>query len=132
MQMEPDATTDGLDHLQRAAREVLGAARSFLDAVEEMVEDRERLSGAAESVAGVVTDLLDRGKSKGTDSPMGGAASWASDTWASSQWSQPNSPSDPSESAANSHGDSADLDAQSSAGEPPAAKPKKVRRIPVD
>ena len=70
--MEPDddtgAAADGADHLQRAAREVIGAARSFLDAVEELVEDRERLSGVAERIAGAVSDLVDRSSSR---SPWG-------------------------------------------------------------
>ena len=46
--------SEGIDHLQRAARELVAAARSFLDVVEQVVEDDERLSGAASSIAGLV------------------------------------------------------------------------------
>jgi len=45
---------DGVEHLQAAAHEMLAAARSFLDVVEDVVSDREKLSGVASSV----TDLL--------------------------------------------------------------------------
>jgi len=41
-------------HLQAAAREMVAAARTFLDAVEAVVEDDERLGRAV----GGVTDLL--------------------------------------------------------------------------
>lgn len=51
---DDDAGAQGVEHLQAAARELLLAARSFLNVVEEVVEDRDRLAGAA---AGV-TDLL--------------------------------------------------------------------------
>lgn len=45
---------DGVEHLQVAAHEMLAAARSFLDVVEDVVSDREKLSGVAASV----TELL--------------------------------------------------------------------------
>ena len=44
----------GVEHLQAAAHEMLAAARSFLDVVEDVVSDREKLSGVAHSL----TDLL--------------------------------------------------------------------------
>lgn len=48
---------EGLDHLQNAAKELVAAARSFLDVAEEVIEDDARFSGAAASVA----DLVSRG-----------------------------------------------------------------------
>ncbi len=51
----PDATvSDGMEHLQVAANEMIAAARVFLNVIEEVVADREKLA----SVAGGVTDLL--------------------------------------------------------------------------
>lgn len=34
----------GVEHLQTAARELIGAARAFLDVIEEVVEDREKVA----------------------------------------------------------------------------------------
>ena len=48
------AADEGVAHLQAAAREMVAAAREFLDAVEHVVEDDDRLSRAA----GGVTDLF--------------------------------------------------------------------------
>lgn len=45
---------DGVEHLQAAAHEMLAAARSFLDVVEDVVSDRDKLGG----VAATFTDLL--------------------------------------------------------------------------
>jgi hypothetical protein len=45
---------DGVAHLQAAAREMVAAGRSFLDAVEDMVEDNDRMAGVMTGV----TDLL--------------------------------------------------------------------------
>ena len=50
-----DSAADGVEHLQVAAREMLAAARSFLDAVEVVVGDRDKMS----SVVSVVTDLFE-------------------------------------------------------------------------
>ena len=55
-EMDDQRAADGVEHLQRAARELLAAARSFLDVVEDVVEDRDRLSGAAASVVDLVRD----------------------------------------------------------------------------
>lgn len=60
---------DGLAHLQAAAREMVAAGRSFLDAVEEAVSDDDRMA----SVLGGMTDLLgqvtDAVSKLGTTSP---------------------------------------------------------------
>ena len=43
---DPDARLQaGLDHLQRAAREVIAASRALLDVAEELVEDPKAASG---------------------------------------------------------------------------------------
>ncbi len=62
--MNEDRAAEGVDHLQRAAREVVAAARSFLDVVEELVEDRaalEEVSAAVSGVAGVLGQAVRRG-----------------------------------------------------------------------
>ena len=55
--MDDRRTTEGVEHLQAAARELLSAARAFLDVVEEVVEDPEKVSNAASGVS----DLLRSG-----------------------------------------------------------------------
>ncbi len=54
---DEDRGAEGVEHLQAAARELLAAARSFLSVVEDVVEDPDRLAGAASGVA----DLLRSG-----------------------------------------------------------------------
>lgn len=44
----------GIEHLQTAAHEMLAAARAFLDVVEDVVSDRDKLGGVASSL----TDLF--------------------------------------------------------------------------
>jgi hypothetical protein len=56
--MDERRTAEGVEHLQAAARELLSAARAFLDVVEDVVEDSDRLSGAASSVADLVRATL--------------------------------------------------------------------------
>ena len=48
---EPRAQ-DGIDHLQRAALELIAAARAFLDVAEDVVDDRDRFTEAAGTVSG--------------------------------------------------------------------------------
>ncbi len=56
--MAPMAATDGhsddLDRLRGAAQELISAARGFLDAVEEVVTDEDRLRAVADGVGDVV------------------------------------------------------------------------------
>lgn len=58
--MDDPRAAEGVEHLQRAARELLQAARSFLDVVEDVVEDPERLGGAAAGLVDVVRSGLGR------------------------------------------------------------------------
>ncbi|CAN5708849.1 hypothetical protein BH10ACT3_BH10ACT3_09670 [soil metagenome] len=71
--MTDPRAAEGVEHLQRAAREMLKAARSFLDVVEDVVEDPERLTGAAAGFADLVRSGLGR-----QDAPWTRAA-WADD-----------------------------------------------------
>lgn len=73
--MDDPRAADSAEHLQTAARELIRAARSFLDLVEDVVEDPERLAGAASSVAGMVRDGL------GQLDRNGRAAPWADPAW---------------------------------------------------
>ena len=64
-----DAAREGLEHLQAAAHEMVAAARSMLDAVEELIDDPRAavamatafgtmsrlVEGAVASVSGVIT-----------------------------------------------------------------------------
>lgn len=59
--MDERRTAEGVEHLQAAARELLGAARAFLDVVEEVVEDSDRLSGAAATISDLVRNFTGRG-----------------------------------------------------------------------
>ena len=63
---EPDERiAAGLDHLQRAAREVIAASRALLDVAEELVEDPH----AAAGVVDLLGSLAERGKSAVPRSP---------------------------------------------------------------
>ncbi len=55
--MNRDDTSAGVEHLQNAAREMIAAARLFLDAAEEVVEDPQVVSELGGAVRGVVSDL---------------------------------------------------------------------------
>ena len=61
----------GAEHLQAAGREFLAAARSLLDAVEEVVEDRARLGELAESFTGFLGELAET--ARGDRTPWGRA-----------------------------------------------------------
>lgn len=80
--MNDERAAEGLDHLQRAAREMVAAARSFLDVVEELVEDRTALAEAAATVtglAGAVTDAVRGGL--GGRGPADRPEPWETAAW---------------------------------------------------
>jgi hypothetical protein len=56
----------GIDHLQRAAREVIAASRALLDVAEELVEDPKAASG--------IIDLLGSVAARAGRTPGSGAA----------------------------------------------------------
>ena len=72
-----DSGTDGVEHLQTAAREVIAAARSFLDAAEPFVADPERMrsvASVAERLLAEATAAVDRRgatRSRGDAEPDG-------------------------------------------------------------
>ena len=51
--------TEGVSHLQAAARELVAAARSFLDVVEEVVNDDDRLAEMVEQVTDTLRGAAD-------------------------------------------------------------------------
>ena len=105
-------TADGVEHLQRAAREMIKAARSFLDLVEEVVEDPDRITEAASSVTEMV-----KGSFTKQEQP-----------WERSAWpeSDADSATDAATDAATEVPDSAEPAPKKT---PPSSR---VRRIPVD
>ncbi len=60
----------GLEHLQRAAREVIAASRALLDVAEELVDDPKGAAGLAEVLGGLASRLPRPGPG------AGGSASW--------------------------------------------------------
>lgn len=86
--MNPDASTDrgdgppheptfaeGVEHLQSAANELIEAARTFLNVVEDVVADRDKLQAATAGLADLVgsagdalTGLIGRAASNGAAS----------------------------------------------------------------
>jgi hypothetical protein len=55
VRVQETRATDAVDHLQSAALELIEAARAFLDVLEELVADRDRLGEAAEVVGAAAT-----------------------------------------------------------------------------
>lgn len=60
-----DHAREGLEHLQAAAREVIQATRSLLDAAEELVEDPSAVQSVVASVAAVAQAAAARLRSPG-------------------------------------------------------------------
>jgi hypothetical protein len=49
--MNDERAAKGIEHLQGAALEMIEAARAFLDVVEELVNDREKVAEAASTLS---------------------------------------------------------------------------------
>jgi hypothetical protein len=47
---DSDRTAEGIDHLQAAALEMIEAARAFLDVMEDVVGDRDKIEDAVAAV----------------------------------------------------------------------------------
>ena len=117
-------STEGVEHVQRAAREMIKAARSFLDLVEEVVDDPDRITEAAASVADMVK----------------GSFSKPEQPWERSAWSETDSDTETgAESEADSESDSHAESGSAPMKEPESPPPSKrtppssrVRRIAVD
>lgn len=76
--MTEDRAADGLDHLQRAGRELIAAARAFLDVAEDVVADRERVAEVvafvgtvAEAAGDAAGDAVRGARRAATDEPPG-------------------------------------------------------------
>jgi hypothetical protein len=109
-------TADGVEHLQRAAREMIKAARSFLDLVEEVVEDPDRITEAASSVTEMV-----KGSFTKQEQP-----------WERSAWPESDADSD-TEADADAATDAATEVPDSAEPAPKKTPPSsRVRRITVD
>jgi hypothetical protein len=57
-----DPTREGLDHLQAAAREMIAAARSFLDAAEDLVDDPKAAEAVFDTLGSVVRTAARRAR----------------------------------------------------------------------
>jgi hypothetical protein len=84
---EAQAVAKGVEHLQVAAREMIAAARAFLDVVEELVNDPDKVGevvDAVSTVASTVTDAARRTAGStpsrsAKDGPTGSGSSDSSD-----------------------------------------------------
>ena len=63
-----DKVQQGLEHLQAAAREMIHATRSLLDAAEELVDDPKAVQGLVGTLATVAQAAAGRLRSTGTPS----------------------------------------------------------------
>ena len=64
---------EGVEHLQTAAKELIAAARAFLDVMDDFVDDRERLNSAVSSLGSAVRSASGQGPtSEGSDDPLSG------------------------------------------------------------
>jgi hypothetical protein len=79
---EAQAVAKGVEHLQVAAREMIAAARAFLDVVEELVNDPDKVGevvDAVSTVASTVTDAARRTAGSTKDSSTASGSADASD-----------------------------------------------------
>ena len=122
----------GAEHLQAAGREFLAAARSLLDAVEEVVEDRARLGELAESFTGFLGELAET--ARGDRTPWGRAVRVEDPV-------PPAAGPDSGSDAGPDSGSDAGADAGTESGapvdggpppEPGRPRSGRVRRIPLD
>jgi hypothetical protein len=60
--MTDERATRGVEHLQAAAMEMIAAARAFLDVVEDVVADREKMADVVSAVGTVARDVGDAAK----------------------------------------------------------------------
>jgi len=131
----------GAEHLQAAGREFLAAARSLLDAVEEVVEDRARLGELAESFTGFLGELAE--SARGDRTPWGRAVR-VDDPGPAAPGDDPG-PAAPGDGAGPTDGTGAAPVADDGAGptdgtpvdagpppEPGRPRSGRVRRIPLD
>ena len=130
MQVNEERAAEGIDHLQRAAREMVAAARSFLDVVEELVEDRAALADVAAAVSGAAAAVGDVVRT-GLGSR---AAPWEAAAWGDPPFEDDHTGAD----AASADEPVADLRDRATEAVPEPGpstgpdRPSRVRRIAVD
>jgi hypothetical protein len=62
-----DRATDGLAHLQAAAKEAIAAARAFLDVAEDLVADPAAVTAVVDAIGGAVRTVARRGREAAGD-----------------------------------------------------------------
>lgn len=77
---DQDPGAAGVEHLQRAAREMVAAARSFLDAIEKVVDDRDALREVSATVTGLAATVGETFN----EAVRGRPAPWAEAAWTES------------------------------------------------
>jgi len=60
--MSDERTAEGLGHLQRAAMEMISAARAFLDVAEELVADPDKVADVVSVVSTMATSAAAKGR----------------------------------------------------------------------
>lgn len=65
---------EGVEHLQAAALEMISAARAFLDVIEDLVGDREKLGSVVEAAGSVAEGIGRATRSTGGGDPAGPSA----------------------------------------------------------
>ena len=68
-----DPAAQGLHHLQAAAKELIAAARAFLDVAEDLVEDPGAVTSALDVVGSLVRTAARAGRAVGSTSDAGDA-----------------------------------------------------------
>jgi hypothetical protein len=75
-----ERTAEGLEHLQTAAREMIEAARAFLDVVDDFVRDDEKVASVAEAFGSVARGARRAAQDRPpTNDPSGGSGPDAGD-----------------------------------------------------
>ncbi|MCC5953007.1 MAG: hypothetical protein JJU45_13030 [Acidimicrobiia bacterium] len=67
--MADERAAEGVEHLQRAAMEMIDAARAFLDVAESVVADRERVADVVATVGAVADAAVRSVRTMPTDRP---------------------------------------------------------------
>lgn len=136
--MDESRASDGVEHLQAAARELLLAARSFLDVVEEVVEDRDRFGGAATGVVDLLRSGLVAAGAAATPPPEPWEqAAWADHSWDTtgpetaepSPWRDPDLTAEAAEPVASEPAEAAASEPAAATAEP--AKKAATRKAPA-
>ena len=65
---------DPVDRLQSAARDVIDAARSFLDLLQDVVDDRDRVQGLVDTFTGFVEGMAGPANAPGPEHAGSGAS----------------------------------------------------------